>query len=81
MEAVGDKCSQCDHASPLRTPRRRRVFTHDSRLAMAVVFVVASCVWLSHTLNLLPAIRTVCRRPPGVQERAAIILKENPLIG
>jgi hypothetical protein len=71
----------CDHVTAPPTQRRRRVFTRDSRLAIAFTFVLTSCLWVSHLLNLLPAARTVCGRPLSVQERAAIILTKNPLIG
>jgi hypothetical protein len=66
------------------TPRhdhRRLVFTRDNRITITLIFVIASCLWLSHIIDVFPRQHTACSRPLSVQERATNILKENPLIG
>jgi membrane dipeptidase len=70
-----------DAGTQRRRSLRQRLFGLDDIMFLIVVFLIASTIWFSEIRALLPAQKHTCRTPLTVEERAAKILKDNPLIG
>lgn len=69
-----------------REERRWRVIAAAKRVHLGAVFFIFSfaCIWLAHMtggLSLPTTPHRICKWPLSVEERAANILKKNPLIG
>ena len=64
-----------------RRSLRWRLFGLDDVLFFIVIFLIASTIWFTEIRALLPIQKHTCGKPLTVEERAAKILKENPLIG
>lgn len=69
-----------DAAEHQRRPQRQ-LFVVATRAFWAVIFVLFSAKWLSEHGIPFTGHRHVCAGSLTIEERAAKILKENPLIG
>jgi membrane dipeptidase len=70
-----------DAGTQHRRSLRQRLFGLDDIVFFVVVFLIGSTIWFSEVRAFLPAQKHTCRTPLTVEERAAKILEENPLIG
>ena len=61
--------------------RRRRIFGLDDVVFFLVIFLVGWIIWCTEVRALIPTQKHACNGSLTVEERAAKILKENPLIG
>ncbi|KAF1845692.1 uncharacterized protein K460DRAFT_366537 [Cucurbitaria berberidis CBS 394.84] len=59
---------------------RRRSFTLADLLFLVALCLIVSTIWLSEVRTLFPGRKHVCNSSSTVEERAAKVLKENPLI-
>jgi membrane dipeptidase len=64
-----------------RRSLRWRLFGLDDVMFFIVIFLIASTIWFMEIRASLPTQKHTCGKPLTIEERAAKILKENPLIG
>ncbi len=65
----------------LRRRFRQRSLGLDDALFVIVMFLIVSTIWFSEVRELFPRRKHTCKASLTVEERAAKILRENPLIG
>jgi membrane dipeptidase len=75
---VDEKHATTQHSRP----RRRPLSALDNVIFVIVLLLIACTLWFSAVRGLFPAgQKHGCKGSLTVEERAASILKENPLIG